>query len=84
LQHVLPRGLQKVRYYGWMSSRQKQVLLKLKLLLGDVPCDDLIKKAELSRKFTCPKCGRPMQMVGVLAPVEDPENRGKRAPPIAA
>ena len=83
LQHVLPRGLQKVRYYGWMSSRQKQVLLKLKLLLGDVPCDDLIKKAEASRKFTCPKCGRPMQVVGVLAPVS-PANREKRAPPIAA
>jgi len=69
LQHVLPRGLQKVRYYGWMSSRQKQVLQKLKLLLGDVPCDDLVKKAEASRQFTCPKCGRPMQVVGVLAPV---------------
>jgi len=83
LQHVLPRGLQKVRYYGWMSSRQKQVLLTLKLLLGDVPCDEMIKKTEASRKFTCPKCGRPMQVVGVLAPVR-PANLEKRAPPIAA
>jgi len=72
---VLPRGLQKVRYYGWMSSRQKQILQKHKLLLGDVPCDELIKKAEASRQFTCPKCGRPMQVVGVLAPVR-PANLG--------
>ena len=77
LQHVLPRGLQKVRCYGWMSRRQKQVLQKLKLLLGDVPCDELLKNAAESRPFTCPKCGRPMQVIGVLAPQ-------RRAPPIAA
>lgn len=81
LQHVLPRGLQKVRYYGWMSHRQKEILQKLKLLLGDVPCDDLLKKAYASRPFCCPKCGRPMQQIGVLAPVKD---QALRAPPCAA
>lgn len=78
LQHVLPRGLQKVRYYGWMSHRQKEILKKLKLLLGDVPCDDLLKKAQASRPFTCPKCGRPMQRIGVIPPVKD---QTQRAPP---
>lgn len=77
LQHVLPRGLQKVRCYGWMSRRQKEILQKLKLLLGDVACDELIKKAEASKAFTCPTCGRPMQVVDVLAPQ-------KRSPPLAA
>ena len=81
LQHVLPRGLQKVRYYGWMSHRQKEILQKLKLLLGDVPCDDLLKKAQASRPFICPKCGRPMQRIGLLSPAKDPT---WRAPPCAA
>jgi Putative transposase/Transposase zinc-binding domain len=84
LQHVLPRGLQKVRYYGWMSHRQKEILQKLKLLLGDVPCDELLKKARTSRPFTCPKCGRPMQRIGVLPPFKDAEYGARRAPPCAA
>lgn len=75
LQHVLPKGFQKIRYYGWMATKQKQILLKLKLLIGSVPCNDLIEKYNASRDFICPSCGRPMELVSILEPA------WRRAPP---
>jgi len=75
LQHVLPRGFQKVRYYGWLSSRQKKILQTLQLLLGTVNCDELIAEYEERKKVLCPKCGKEMHVIEELP-------RMKRGPPI--
>lgn len=69
LQHVLPRGFKKVRHYGFLSGRNKEVLLRLHYILGTVEL-----KPEEEPTFepwipTCPKCGKEMQLFKILEPV---------------
>jgi hypothetical protein len=74
LQHVLPKGFVKVRYYGFLASGCRPQLAALRQLLGplaaDQPADSgLHSGAEPStepdssdsRAVLCPSCGRPMQ-----------------------
>lgn len=78
LQHVLPTGFQKVRYYGFLSSAAKKKFDKIRLLL-DVKINnentaELTKKINPVRLIKCPQCGSIM--------VIKKENRSsKRAPP---
>jgi hypothetical protein len=71
LQHALPRGLQKVRYFGLLHPKRKQVLYFLQIIMRA-----RIKVPEQIAKniFICPKCGHRMELVSS-------KNR-KRAPPV--
>ena len=62
LQHVLPRGFQKVRYYGFLMSKKKKQLAEIKHLLRvqEVKTE---MSAEKEFIFTCPKCGRNMILI---------------------
>jgi hypothetical protein len=68
LQHVLPRGLQKVRHYGWMSSNSRTTLDEARWLiwvfLGWVYwlASRLAAKPEPDQRepLTCPACGGTM------------------------
>jgi hypothetical protein len=77
LQHTLPRGFQKIRYYGWMSGNSRLGLDQVKwlvcLMLGwtywlastqtvDEPDDDLAFEPGVAR---CPGCGRTMRVIAV-------------------
>jgi hypothetical protein len=76
LQHVLPQGFQKVRYYGLFSPTQRSRLQQGRHLLGPVapieatvavqpqatPCSD-------PPFIPCPACGRPMRRGQTLRPV---------------
>lgn len=78
LQHVLPTGFQKVRYYGFLSSAAKKMFETIKQLLG-VKHDRLESKNEVPFKppravDVCPKCAAKMLLVAVC-------KRKKRAPP---
>lgn len=78
LQHVLPSGFQKVRYYGFMSSAAKRMFEKLRQLLG-VEHSKFELKNVISFKpgravDICPKCAAKMLLVAVC-------HRKKRAPP---
>jgi len=63
LQHVLPDGFMKVRYYGFLGSNQKSRVQKLKILIFQY----LSKKEQAKfltihfeirkRQMVCPKCG---------------------------
>jgi hypothetical protein len=83
LQHVLPRRFVKVRYYGLLSSQQREQLEKVKELLtvqnakpetpatGEAPAEapeELVE--EKSKTLCCPKCGKKMRWVK-----EVPRNR---------
>jgi Putative transposase/Transposase zinc-binding domain len=82
LQHVLPKGFVKVRYYGLFSRRHRQVLTALRQrLLGAPPRPEASATAPpqppaptIPVAMCCPVCGQPMQVV-VLRPVRS------RAPP---
>jgi hypothetical protein len=74
LQHVLPRGLQKVRYYGWMSASSRSQLDAVKWLVwlfldwvywlasGHAPQEPAQERAVLK----CIHCGAAMQLSGVV------------------
>jgi hypothetical protein len=73
LQHVLPKGFMKVRYYGFFCSANRKTLHQIRRLLDCSP-DDLEAEmdTELNRKPTpgmaCPACGQVMQLVSTLRP----------------
>jgi len=73
LQHVLPKGFAKVRYYGFFSPNQREALSKVQqLLTGTVirARADLHGSAEPlpTTDLLCPICGKPMQLVNTLRP----------------
>ena len=73
LQHVLPKGFVKVRYYGIFSSGLRKPLAalrqKLKANTSDLPAqpetrDEKFRPTEVdpsTHSHLCPVCGRPMQ-----------------------
>ncbi|MFQ5401794.1 MAG: IS91 family transposase [Anaerolineae bacterium] len=71
LQHVLPKGFVKVRYYGFFSPGLRRVLTQIRDFLTPYPVSAAPKKepaqesqAESSAApgwLRCPLCGRPMQ-----------------------
>jgi putative transposase len=85
LQHVLPKGFVKVRYYGWFSRRQRHVLTMLRHQLWVATSGIVVQSVAPPREPApappvagiCPVCGEPMQAV-VLRPVRS------RSPPAVA
>jgi Putative transposase/Transposase zinc-binding domain len=85
LQHVLPQGFVKVRYYGFLSSSQRHTLETIREVLEvdptleagpELPADQAAPenappKLEHPR---CPRCGGVMRLLGSLSPAQ-------RAPP---
>ena len=84
LQHVLPRGFVKVRYYGFLSSCQRPRLAVLRNQLR-ADCTGTTHSAELASRelpsadgttlrpsrrveIRCPSCGQVMQRCSLLAP----------------
>jgi ssDNA-binding Zn-finger/Zn-ribbon topoisomerase 1 len=73
VQHTLPRGFQKVRYYGWMSPNSRISFDEVKWLVwlflgwtywlasGHAP-QETAHQAPTAR---CPKCGGPMRILQV-------------------
>ena len=78
LQHVLPSGFVKVRYYGLFASAHRELLSKAKEILG---CDKVIakKKIKLNGIFKCPQCKKEM-VVAIVIP--RPVWKSNKAPPI--
>jgi hypothetical protein len=82
LQHVLPNGFVKVRYYGLFSRRQRQLLIQIQQrVLPATPTSEALahkSPSEATRMaplaVVCPICGQPM-VVTVLYPARS------RSPP---
>jgi ribosomal protein S27AE len=75
LQHVLPPRFIKVRYYGFLSSRNRHRLAKLNDLLNVKPVETpqpphapaaMPDSQQAERR--CPKCGSIMRLVGDIEP----------------
>ena len=85
-QHILPKGFQKIRHYGWMSSNSKTSLEKVKWLVwsylgwvywlasGYAP-----QTKPLTAPLCCTDCGGPMRVVEVTYDAI----RLPRGPPLA-
>jgi Putative transposase/Transposase zinc-binding domain len=77
LQHVLPRGCVKVRYYGiWSPSRRKQMAQARNLLLLCLPPRNSSSPAPCSQTRAAVRC--PLCHQGILIPLEPlPAQRGR-------
>jgi hypothetical protein len=64
LQHVLPKGFVKIRYYGFLSPVKKNLLAVAKYLLGDRPCSNF--SPALDNQYSCPSCGANLQRIKLL------------------
>jgi len=78
LQHVLPKGFKKVRYYGLFSPAKRERLNRLRyVLLIQTPAQTAVslepeeQNAVLhsTGSLACPKCGRPMRHLIQLRPI---------------
>lgn len=81
LQHVLPSGFRKVRYYGFLTQRRQDgfelVRWKAILALGQVyELTSKPKPASPKRTALCPDCGHELRLISVTY-------RNPRAPPHA-
>jgi hypothetical protein len=66
LEHVLPRGLPRIRYFGFLANRRRGVLLPLcRTLLAATPPADALVAAEPAVWY-CPRCQGVMLVVEVL------------------
>jgi hypothetical protein len=73
LQHVLPRGFVKVRYYGFFSHGNRHLLNQIRRLLGNAntakqTTPQQAHLASQDRALRCPKCGQAMRLVETLQP----------------
>jgi hypothetical protein len=77
LQHVLPKGFQKVRYYGFFSPGQRHRLALVRQRLGPANPPQPLPLAQASAQpamptspplIPCPACGRPMRHTQTLPP----------------
>ncbi len=86
LQHVLPAGLQRVRYYGFLHPHSKYSLPLVRWLIAmatdrlyELACSVVEVKPPSSR-LVCPTCGGWMVCLGYTPPPHHPLPRN-RAPP---
>jgi len=67
LLHVLPKGLVRIRYYGWMANRlRRKCAAQCRALLA---ANDPPVTEERSERL-CPRCGGAVETVEVIAPRE--------------
>lgn len=75
LQHVLPKGFVKVRYYGFFTARQRTRLVSLRQQLNQSTASTPSQKTQPEsnptpslHKILCPHCGQPMLFQQTLPP----------------
>ena len=75
LQHVLPKGFVKVRYYGFLSPRKRDLLECVKELFNLISEQQSTGSGNSTaaevRVIHCPKCGKPMMFVMEIKPVRN-------------
>lgn len=79
LQHVLPKGFVKVRYYGFLAPSNRPLLQTIRAALGlkRVFQPTQPNKESINKASPCPNCGQPMPMRKRLFPLPRlPPKRG--------
>jgi hypothetical protein len=63
-QHILPKGLPRIRYFGWLANRRRRQMLPLcRTLLAAVPPDVESSATSDTAVWRCPACGGEMRVV---------------------
>jgi hypothetical protein len=67
LQHVLPKGFPRVRHFGWLSPAARKRWQRLHALLDWKPATPPDAAAAACWTPECPRCHKPMRLLGTLA-----------------
>jgi hypothetical protein len=71
VQHVLPKGFPRIRYFGWLANRRRKSLLPIcRLLLAQTPPPPALIPSNEPAVWLCPSCHGPMQVVERLTTVQ--------------
>lgn len=76
IQHVLPKGFVKVRYFGLFSNTSRKLLAEVKESLPqsnynntkDTKIESPEGESKTQRIIICPHCNKPMRIIGILLP----------------
>ena len=81
LLHVLPKGLVRIRHYGWMANRcRRQRAALCRVLLAAEAAESVVAKApDLPRERRCPVCGGAIEVVEMIVPRELARRRLSRS-----
>ncbi len=63
LQHILPTGFPRIRYFGFLANRCRSLLLPLCRKLLDFPVAALATKGPATSGHACPRCQASMHVV---------------------
>ncbi|HJZ96007.1 MAG TPA: transposase [Candidatus Solibacter sp.] len=64
LQHVLPKGLPRIRYFGWLANRRRRDMLPVcRTLLAAAPPTAVCCANSDTAVWQCPVCGGSMRVV---------------------
>jgi Putative transposase/Transposase zinc-binding domain len=78
LQHVLPKGLPRIRYFGWLANRRRRELLPLcRTLLAAAHSPSPTDAGETS-VWKCPACGGAMQVAERLTSTQILREQSRR------
>jgi hypothetical protein len=67
VQHILPKGFPRIRYFGWLANRRRTNMLPLcRFLLQQAPPAETTCIAT-SSVWQCPKCSGPMLVIERLS-----------------
>jgi len=78
LQHVLPKGFPRIRYFGWLANRRRSELLpRCRVLLAQMAQETPAAPASQPAVWQCPCCHGPMRVVERLTAIQilDAESR---------
>jgi len=78
LQHVLPKGFPRIRYFGWLANRRRSELLpRCRVLLAQMAQQTPAAPASEPALWQCPCCHGPMRVVERLTAIQilDAESR---------
>lgn len=71
VQHILPKGFPRIRYFGWLANRRRnQLLPRCRLLLAQTPSPPALIPSNGPAVWLCPSCHGPMQVVQRLTTVQ--------------
>jgi hypothetical protein len=72
MQHVLPRGFVKMRYYGFLATKKRKLLNTIRQLLNAASVAAAKLRQNLTKVFRCPNCGDAMIIIGELPKTRAP------------
>lgn len=78
--HVLPKGLRRVRHYGFLSAAARRKYERIHEILGSKPREKPMPM--VAEKPKCPCCGRDMELLKVIPRFSRGMFLLSRAPPI--